>query len=358
MKPLLVGFMLLFNGHDLDGWQVRGGQWVVQDGLLVCQGGKGWLRSEWEYEDFVLRLEWRVGKGGRGGVFLRASSVGKPWPEHYRIELGDGVRGDVVGLVPARKGLIKPAGQWNLYEITCVGNEVRLKINGQEAYDPAADGHPPFRIGARRGYIGLQADGTRVEFRNIAIREIGFRPLFNGKDLTGWQPMGKRECWRVEDGKIVCHPGGGFWLRTRRQYENFVLRVEYKIAKGGNSGIFFRSALQGNPAYTGMESQILDDYGRPPAINTSGAIYGSLAPRRNMSRPPGQWNYVEITCDGPLVRIWMNGETIVETRMDEHPNLRKRVRRGFIGMQDHGARVEFRNIRLRRLGSETTAESP
>ncbi len=353
MNAVLAGFIVLFNGQNLDDWQVRGGRWAVRDGLLVCDGGTGWLRSEWEYEDFVLRLEWRAAKNARGGVFVRSSGVGDPWPEQYRVELGEGVRGDVTGLVPAKEGLVKPAGQWNLYEIMCIGNEIRLKINGEFAYNPDAKKHPPFHIGSRRGYIGLQADGSRIEFRNIAVREIGFQSLFNSKDLTGWVPMGKPERWTVEDGKIVGLGGGGWWLRTEKEYHNFVLRIEYKIAKGGNSGVFVRSGLQGNPAYTGMESQILDDCGRPPAINTSGAIYGSLAPRRSMSRPAGQWNYEEITCDGELVKIWMNGEPIIETRMNEHPNLRGRLRRGYIGVQDHGARVEFRNIRLEELPSKS-----
>ncbi|MFN3422226.1 MAG: DUF1080 domain-containing protein, partial [Armatimonadota bacterium] len=135
--------------------------------------------------------------------------------------------------------------------------------------------------------------------------EEGFVSLFNGKDLTGWHVMGSPS-WKVENGILVCTGEGGGWLRSDKQYENFVLRLEFRISKGGNSGIFIRSALEGNPAFTGMEIQILDDHGRDPASNTTGAIYGAVAPKKNMSKPAGEWNCVEIICSGPWVVVAMN----------------------------------------------------
>ncbi len=178
--------------------------------------------------------------------------------------------------------------------------------------------------------------------------EEGFVPLFNGKDLTGWHVMGT-PAWKVEDGVLVCTGEGGGWLRSDKQYENFVLRLEFRISKGGNSGIFIRSALEGNPAFTGMEIQILDDHGREPAPYTTGAIYDAVAPKKNMSKPAGEWNFVEIICSGPWVVVAMNGEEIVRVNMDEHPKLKDRLRKGYIGLQNHGSRVEFRNIRIKEL---------
>lgn len=178
--------------------------------------------------------------------------------------------------------------------------------------------------------------------------EEGFVPLFNGKDLTGWHVMGSPS-WKVENGILVCTGEGGGWLRSDKQYENFVLRLEFRISKGGNSGIFIRSALEGNPAFTGMEVQILDDHGRAPSPHTTGSIYDAVAPRKNMSKPAGEWNFVEIICSGPWVVVAMNGEEIVRTNMDEHPKLKGRLRKGYIGLQNHGARVEFRNIRIKEL---------
>jgi hypothetical protein len=178
--------------------------------------------------------------------------------------------------------------------------------------------------------------------------EEGFVPLFNGKDLTGWHVMGT-PAWKVEDGVLVCTGEGSGWLRSDKQYENFVLRLEFRISKGGNSGIFIRSALEGNPAFTGMEVQILDDHGRQPTPHTTGAIYDAVAPKKNMSKPAGEWNFVEIICSGPWVVVAMNGEEIVRVNMDEHPKLKDRLRKGYIGLQNHGSRVEFRNIRIKEL---------
>jgi len=179
-------------------------------------------------------------------------------------------------------------------------------------------------------------------------KEEGFVPLFNGKDLTGWHVMGTK-AWVVEDGVLVCTGEGGGWLRSDQQYEDFILRLEYKISKGGNSGIFIRASERGNPAYTGMEVQILDSYGRKPTTSTAGAIYGAVAPSKEASKPAGEWNEVEITCKGPIVIVVLNGEKIVETNMDEHPRLKGRLRKGYIGLQNHGSRVEFRNIRIKVL---------
>ncbi len=184
-------------------------------------------------------------------------------------------------------------------------------------------------------------------FRAVSAQE-GFVPLFNGKDLTGWHVMGS-PAWKVEKGVLVCTGEGGGWLRSDKEYQNFVLRLEFRVSKGGNSGIFIRSALEGNPAFTGMEVQILDDHGRNPTPHTTGSIYDAVAPKKNMSKPAGEWNFVEIICSGPWVVVAMNGEEIVRVNMDEHPKLKGRLRKGYIGLQNHGARMEFRNILIKEL---------
>lgn len=182
-----------------------------------------------------------------------------------------------------------------------------------------------------------------------------FAPLFNGRDLDGWVVMGA-ESWEVADGVLRTRGGRGGWLRTTREYENFVLRLEYRVEReGGNSGIFLRATERGNPAFTGMEVQILADHGRDPDVHSSSSLYGSVAPARNMARPAGEWNRVEITLDGRRLRAVMNGERVLDVDLDdrslpfqERP-LHERARRGFIGLQDHQDRVEFRNLSIRVL---------
>jgi hypothetical protein len=175
------------------------------------------------------------------------------------------------------------------------------------------------------------------------------KSLFNGRDLSGWVAMHGGE-WKVEDGAIVGRNGtnwstnpekSGSWLRSEKEYSDFILELEYAINARGNSGVFIRSALEKNPAFTGHEMQILDDHGREPKKSTSGALYDVVAARKNTSKPPGEWNQVRIETKGKRIQITMNGEPIIDYETD-------RLTRGYIGLQDHdtNAVVKFRNIRI------------
>src|SRR5262245_10423319 len=85
-------------------------------------------------------------------------------------------------------------------------------------------------------------------------------PLFNGKDLEGWEAVdGPMSSWKVEDGVLFCSGGGGGWLSTKKEYQNFEVELEFRVPAGGNSGVFLRAPHQGNPAFAGMEVQLLDD---------------------------------------------------------------------------------------------------
>jgi len=185
----------------------------------------------------------------------------------------------------------------------------------------------------------------------------GFQPLFDGRTLAGWRVVGQG-AWLVRDGEIACPGTGGSWLRTERQYGSFRLRLEYRIPPGANSGIFVRVPENGRSSRQGFEVQILDDFGKPPSVTGTGSLYQVVAPTVNASRPAGEWNEMEITCDGPRIRIVLNGVAVIDTRADDaalnaaravlfKPALRSR--RGYIGLQDHGAGVRFRNLRIHEL---------
>ena len=175
------------------------------------------------------------------------------------------------------------------------------------------------------------------------------KPLFNGKDLTGWIAMHGGQ-WTVEAGVIVGRNGldwttnpekSGSWLRTEKPYGNFDLQLEYAINSRGNSGIFFHSALEKNPAFSGHEVQILDDAGKDPKKYTTGALYDVVAPSKNMSKPTGEWNAMRIRCEGSHVQVWINGESIVTYASP-------RSQHGYIGLQNHdtNAVVRFRNLSI------------
>jgi hypothetical protein len=210
--------------------------------------------------------------------------------------------------------------------------------------------------------VGCAADGRKATTPlavgsepSVPVREpvTPLKPLFNGRSLDGWVPMFGGE-WTVENGEIVGRRGiewttnpekSGSWLRTEREYGDFVLELEYAVNEKGNSGVFIRSALEKNPAFTGHEMQILDDSKLPePKKWSTGALYDVVPASKVMSRPAGEWNQVRIEARGPRVRIWLNGTPII----DHEP---VRSLRGYIGLQNHDdkAVIRFRNIRLQEL---------
>jgi len=182
-----------------------------------------------------------------------------------------------------------------------------------------------------------------------SFAQAGAESLFDGKTLSGWVPM-HGGTWEVENGVIIGHHGtnwttnpekSGSWLRSEKEYGDFVLELEYAINAKGNSGIFVHSALEKNPAFTGHEIQILDDFGREPKKTTTGSLYDVVAPTKNQSRPAGEWNQVRIECRAQRIIVTLNGEQIVDYTSD-------RRTRGYIGLQnhDHHAVVKFRNIKM------------
>jgi hypothetical protein len=198
-------------------------------------------------------------------------------------------------------------------------------------------------------------------------KEEGFTSIFNGKDLTGWV-YGKRGTgenksgagYAVENGAIYCTVKDGGNLYTEKEYGDFSLRFEFKLTENANNGIGIRAPLEGDSAYVGMEIQVLDDSGsqyknlRPEQYH--GSIYDCFACKRGSQKPVGEWNEEEITAKGRQVTVKLNGTVIVDANLDDikdpdklkkHPGLLNK--KGHIGFLGHGARVEFRNLRVKEL---------
>jgi hypothetical protein len=194
----------------------------------------------------------------------------------------------------------------------------------------------------------------------------GVVSLFDGKTLKGWIDSDKKEPkgYAIENGVLVCLKSGGGNLYTEKEYADFVFRFEFKLETNANNGVGLRAPLKGDAAYVGMESQILDDSG--PAYKDKlqpyqyhGSIYGVAAAKTGYLKPVGEWNSEEITCHGRHVKVVLNGETIVDVDLDKaapdgktidgknHPGLKRD--RGHIGFLGHGARIEFRNLRIKEI---------
>ena len=197
--------------------------------------------------------------------------------------------------------------------------------------------------------------------------ETGFTELFNGKDLAGWKVNGGSAEYAVEDGVIVgrCVPNtpGNTFLCTEREYENFILKVEYKI-DSGNSGVQFRSSVRPEPSHKhgnrvyGYQAEItpngdcggrIYDEGRRGHVN--GVVWldgGTPQERLDRARAafrPGDWNEMEIQCVGSSIKTWLNGRKVADLRDEVQ-------QRGFFGLQVHageGCVVRWRNVRVREL---------
>lgn len=350
----------LFNGRNLDGWHVINCEATVEDGSLVLKEGNGFVRSDHAYGDFTLELDWRARqeKEYDSGIYFRAAlPTGKrPWPTRYQVNLLQGQEGNVTTIPEAKStGLIKP-GEWNHFKLTVVGSTAALEINGQPAWEVK-------NIEPATGYIGFQAEvlkGGQFEFRNIRLTEHGYRSLFNGQDYNDWEGAtgDAAACWKVEDGLLLCTGQKGPWLRSKQQYGDFNLRLEYKLKPGGNSGVYVRVPVGGNhrgningaKGPSGTEVQILDDadarYKNLKDYQFSGSVYAIAAADPRVSEPAGTWNTLEINCQGPSYRITHNGIVVVDATAEKYPELAHRELKGFLGLQNHSEEVWFRSIRV------------
>ncbi len=397
------GFVALFNGRDLAGWKGLAGNpksrremsseelakaqakadedmrahWKVVDGVL-CFDGKGHsLCTAKDYSDFEMLVDWKIEKGGDSGIYLRGSPQVQIWDTNRNVgtEVGSG------GLFNNKKGpskplkmADKPVGQWNTFRIIMTGDRVTVYLNDELVVDNVVmenywERDKPIYP---NGQIELQSHGSLLYFRNVFIREItnklteqekadGFKLLFNGKDLAGWQ--GNTQGYVVKDGTIAVEPElGGGNLYTAQEYGDFIMRFEFKLTPGANNGLGIRTPLNVNSAYQGMELQILDNtaskYKNLKPYQFHGSIYGVVPAKRGYLKPVGMWNFQEVIAKGKQITVKLNGTTIVDAdiqkagtpeTMDgkDHPGLKRD--KGYIAFCGHGDKLAFRSLRIKTL---------
>ena len=194
-----------------------------------------------------------------------------------------------------------------------------------------------------------------------------WRSLFDGRTTAGWRGYRQKtipDGWTVADGALT-RAGKGGDIITVDQFGDFELTLEWKVAPGANSGVFFRITEDDPVMWHGApEIQVIDNSykGGLKPEQTAGSNYDLHAPAKDVTRKPGEWNEMRILVKGNHVEHWLNGVKIVEyelgsedwtrrvqaSKFKDHPAY-GRARRGHIGLQDHGDAVAYRRIRIREL---------
>lgn len=161
---------LLFNGKDLTGWKGENGVTAeVVDGNLQIFKGQGWLRTEKEYKNFILELEWRAYENNYdSGIYIRSGTDGVPWPQNgFQVNLRYNAIGALVKgtktLVPAEIPKL-PTNQWVKMRLEVQGKKAKLIINGEDNWETDL-------IDIEKGYVGIQIEDRKLDFRNIRIQE-------------------------------------------------------------------------------------------------------------------------------------------------------------------------------------------
>ncbi len=363
------------------------------------------------YGDFELEFDWKTVQGGNSGVYYRVDAqaagqnAGFPALELQLIDNQNQAKplapaatcGALWGLVPPITDASRPAGEWNAVRIVAQGKHVEHWLNGQKVVEYDV-GSPAWQSALEKASESLRAQADRssgsillqghnglTSFRNIRIRgqvvenpppkvvaeksspQPDWIPLISatGNFQTHWKSLGP---FKDVTGELQASSSG--LASTREQFDNFDLEFEWKIAPGGNSGLYYRTDASKTGtagSYPGTEFQLLDNGSHPDGKNaktSTGSLYGVIAASRDASKPPGEWNSSRVLADGNHVQHWVNGSLAVDYEIDssawkaalaqsKNDQIRSNSGKstGNILLQGHTGLVQFRNMRIRRLPS-------
>jgi len=345
--PPPLRFKALFAGAGLGAWKIAEagpGHWkVAGDGSLIYDGKGRTLWTKQSFRDFELVVSWRLPKPGDSGIYLRGSS--KSQVNIWCNPLGSGeVWGyrtdpkqppDVRRAVTPSERMDKPVGQWNDFYIVMQGELLSVDLNGIRVIDHARLPGVP-----AQGPIALQHHGDPIHFKDIAVMELptGGRPLFNGKDLTGWKVVGGADdTWNVRAGILRCSGRPRGYLRTVESFsEPYVLSFEWRLLKPGHTGLLLHGQEPDRVWPSSIEVQT--DHGSVGNFVKIGNVsYRGGRRVLNREKVVGEWNRMCVACRNGRVEVFVNGAW-VSTATECRPLS------GFIGLQSEGVPTEWRDI--------------
>jgi hypothetical protein len=220
-------------------------------------------------------------------------------------------------------------------------------------------------LAAAGSWRGLAAEDNTLSDEE---KKAGWKLLFDGKTSDGWRGYKKDKFpdgWKVQDGMISRVTGGGD-IVTVDQYESFELLIDWRITEGSNSGVMYRvQETEKTPYMTGPEIQILDDDKHKvskTSLTATGSCYALYPPTKDAVKPIGEWNRFRILLNHNKAEHWLNGEKICQYEVGSEEWNKKvegskfkewtgfaKSSKGYIDLQDHGGRVDFKNIKIRVL---------
>jgi hypothetical protein len=355
---LTDGWILLFDGETLFGWKAASKvDWTVADGVIAAaEGEQGLLYTTSQWGDYVLKVDFRSAPGTNSGIFLRTSPVPTD-VEHkcYELNIADSDSNDFPTGSFVKRQLAQgdnDSTDWQTFEVSADGAHFTVKLGDQVVLDYT----DPKPLG--RGFIGLQFNTGKIEFRNVKLKPLGTQSIFNGKDLTGWKtPPDSLSVFTVTpEGWLNVKNGRGY-LESEGLYDDFTLQLEAFVnGKGLNSGFFFR-CIPGE-AMNGYESQIQNGYldgdrTKPQDCGTGGIFRRQDA--RKVVADDFQWLHKTIHADDKHVAVWVNGYPVTDftdrRAPDKNPRRGVREEAGTIQIQGHDPTTDFsfRNIRISKL---------
>jgi len=383
------GWLLLFDGDSLFGWTATGGaHWKAADGVLTPTSDGGFVRSNSAFADFTLKFDYRGSADGECSVYARSSADGDPNDTGYPIQIGDTKpswpTGSIVGHFKA-DAVHPAANQWHSVEANFSGDRMSVKVDGRKV----ADGQ---NSRAKAGIVALGCSKAgRVQFRNLKLKPLLTKSLFNGSDLSGWKAVGppppkkagmfkkmvggggkpKEAQWSVVSGAI--HGQGGLGqLETAAMYDDFVLQLAVRTnasTKGDHArgSVFFRG--DAGQLATGYDVPVMNDYrggNRSKAFpDSTGSIKG-LQPARKVVSNDSQFFTETIAAYGRHHQVWVDGYPVSDLQ-DARAEGTARIAAGTVSLQspDDKANLDFRGSRLAQLpktlgkgSAEATAVAP